>query len=113
MIATAIAAKRVSLGRSGARSVAPGRHLHPDERCQLEGRPFFHVSRSARCGSGNERDEDLLRSRSRSESRVSVGSNGAIRAHCASENQKKSAIFNASSLETLNHTITALGIPFM
>lgn len=44
---------------------------------------------------------------------MSVGSNGAIRAHCASENQKKSAIFNASSLETLNHTITALGIPFM
>src|ERR1700710_69452 len=45
--------------------------------------------------------------------RVSVGSSGAIRAHWASENQKKSAIENASSQEALNHSLPNLRIPFM
>ena len=43
--------------------------------------------------------------------RVSVGKSEAIRAHCASENQKKSDISIASSLETMNHASPALGIP--
>ena len=45
--------------------------------------------------------------------RVSVGKSGPIRAHCASENQKKSDISIASSLETMNHASPALGIPLM
>jgi len=45
--------------------------------------------------------------------RVSVGNNGSIRAHCASENQKKSAISSTSSLGTVNHASLALGIPLM
>ena len=42
-----------------------------------------------------------------------VGNSGAIRAHCASENQKKSAIAIASSLETMNHKPAAKGIPLL
>ena len=45
--------------------------------------------------------------------RVSVGKSGPIRAHCASENQKKSDISIASSLETMNHASPALEIPLM
>ena len=45
--------------------------------------------------------------------RVSVGKSGPIRAHCASEKQKKSDISIASSLETMNHASPALGIPLM
>ena len=51
------------------------------------------------------------RSSTRAMPRVSVGKNGPIRAHCASENQKKSDISIASSLETMNHASPALGIP--
>src|SRR3546814_7838849 len=35
--------------------------------------------------------------------RAFAGSSGSIRAHCASENQKKSAIDAASSLKAVNH----------
>ena len=45
--------------------------------------------------------------------RVSVGKSGPIRAHCPSENQKKSGISIASSLETMNRASPALGIPLM
>ena len=45
--------------------------------------------------------------------RISVGKSGAIRAHCVSENQKKSGISIASSLATTNHASPALGIPLM
>ena len=45
--------------------------------------------------------------------RHAAGKSGAIRAHCASENQKKSDISIASSLETMNHASPALGIPLI
>lgn len=45
--------------------------------------------------------------------RVSVSKKGAIRDHCASENQKKSSISNASSPEALNHPCHRWGMPFM
>ena len=42
--------------------------------------------------------------------RKPVGSGGSIRDHCSSENQKKSAIANASFAEELNHCLDARGI---
>jgi len=45
--------------------------------------------------------------------RVSVGKSGSIRAHCSSENQKKSAIAIPPRRRQVNHISLALGIPFM
>src|SRR3546814_16838556 len=42
--------------------------------------------------------------------RAFAGSSGSIRAHCASENQKKSAIDAASSLKAVNHKSGTMGI---
>jgi hypothetical protein len=54
--------------------------------------------------------ESTRRSSTRCAPRKPVGSSGSIRAHWLSENQKKSAIPNASSQEALNHTPPALEI---
>src|SRR5690606_14812017 len=45
--------------------------------------------------------------------RVSAGQRGSIRAHCSSENQKKSAIAIPPRRRQVNHISLALGIPFM
>jgi Co/Zn/Cd efflux system component len=57
--------------------------------------------------------DSTRRSSTRGMPRVSVGNSGSIRPHCSSENQKKSAIFNASSPGTLNHHQPLSGIRFM
>ena len=57
--------------------------------------------------------DSTRRSSTRGIPRVSVGKSGAIRAHCTSENQKKSATSNASPSGVLNHPPINLGILFM
>ena len=84
------------------------------ERLLRSRRPHADSRPSARHSSGHGRFPlSTRRSSTRAMPRVSVGKSGPIRAHCASENQKKSDISIASSLETMNHASPALGIPLM
>src|SRR3546814_18448582 len=55
-------------------------------------------------------DLSTRRSSTRLLPRAFAGSSGSIRAHCASENQKKSAIDAASSLKAVNHKSGTMGI---
>ena len=77
-------------------------------------RPHADSRPSARHSSGHGRSRSAPGDRQRAPCRAYPSAkSGPIRAHCASENQKKSDISIASSLETMNHASPALGIPLM